>query len=130
MILKGKRQYWGQPNQHYHQGMQAGENTLNAHCARVLMRVMAANGGHYHQAQFLEAYVQLITADSPQHPDTYAESYHRAFFANLVRGRPYDQCAGVTHDTPSIGGLVTIGPLVMSELIAGTPLARVKEAAL
>ena len=130
VILKGKRQYWGQPNQHYHQGMQAGENTLNAHCARVLMRVMAANGGHYHQAQFLEAYVQLMTADSPQHPDTYAESYHRAFFANLVRGRPYDQCAGVTHDTPSIGGLVTIGPLVMSELIAGTPLARVKEAAL
>ena len=130
VILKGKGQFWGQANQHYHQGMQAGENTLNAHCARVLLRVLAANDGHYHEAQFLDAYIQLMTADSPQHPDTYAESYHRAFFANWASGKPSNRCAGVTHDTPSIGGLVTIGPQVLGELMAGTALQRVKEVAL
>ena len=29
VILKGKKQHWGQANRHYHQGMQAGDNTLN-----------------------------------------------------------------------------------------------------
>ena len=130
VILKGKGQFWGQANQHYHQGMQAGENTLNAHCARVLLRVLAANTGHYHEAQFLDAYIQMMTADSPQHPDTYAESYHRAFFANWAMGKPHNRCAAVTHDTPSIGGLVTIGPLVIGELMAGTALQRVREVAL
>jgi hypothetical protein len=30
---------------HYHQGMQAGENTLNALCTRVVLRGITANGG-------------------------------------------------------------------------------------
>ena len=59
VILKGKRKYWGQPNMHYHQGMKAGENTLNAHCARVLMRSMAAANGHYDKNRFLDDYQKL-----------------------------------------------------------------------
>ena len=31
---------------HYHEGMQAGENTLNALCARVVMRGMAQRGAY------------------------------------------------------------------------------------
>ena len=38
VILKGKKHHWGPANRHYHQGMQAGENTLNLLCARVLLR--------------------------------------------------------------------------------------------
>jgi ADP-ribosyl-[dinitrogen reductase] hydrolase len=34
VINHGKKQFWGVPNMHYHQGMKAGENTLNALCAR------------------------------------------------------------------------------------------------
>ena len=34
VICHGKRAVWGQKNAHYHQGMHAGENTLNAQCAR------------------------------------------------------------------------------------------------
>ena len=38
---------------HYHEGMQAGENTLNALCTRVVTRGMARRGG-YSQEGFLE----------------------------------------------------------------------------
>ena len=114
VILKGKRQFWNQSNQHYHQGMRAGENTLNAHCARATIRALAANGGHYNEELFLDAYIKLMTADPALHPDTYAESYHRGFFANLSAGKNRNKCGAVTHDTASIGGLVTIAPIVIS----------------
>lgn len=123
VILKGKAQYWDRPNVHYHQNMRAGDNTLNAYCALTLMQVMNKADGHYNRDGFLQAYVQLMMADEPAHPDTYAESYHRGFFANLVKGLPADQCAAVTHDTPSVGGLTTIAPLAISERLRGTPLA-------
>lgn len=128
VILKGKQTFWGQPNQHYHQQMKAGENTLNAHCARVLMRVLGTNECRYDKNLFLEAYIDFMTADPPLHPDTYAESYHRGFFANLKNGKPHDRCGAVTHDTASIGGLVTIAPLVLAERLRGTPLAEVQKA--
>jgi ADP-ribosylglycohydrolase len=126
VILKGKRKYWGKPNQHYHQGMQAGENTLNAHCARVVMRAMLATGLHYQKEKFLDDYIAFMTSDVPLHPDTYAESYHRGFFANLESGKPKEQCGAVTHDTPSIGGLVTIAPIVLCERLRGTSLNEVR----
>jgi ADP-ribosylglycohydrolase len=127
VILKGKSQYWDRPNVHYHQGMQAGDNTLNAHCALTLMQVMDGAGGHYDRDGFLKAYIQLMTAEKPAHPDTYAESYHRGFFANLNAGSAPDQCAAVTHDTPSVGGLVTIAPLVIGERLTGTSLADTRQ---
>lgn len=34
IINHGKKQFWGVSGMHYHQGMAAGENTLNALCAR------------------------------------------------------------------------------------------------
>ncbi|HEY5673406.1 MAG TPA: ADP-ribosylglycohydrolase family protein [Malonomonas sp.] len=126
LILKGKRKYWGQPNQHYHQQMQAGENTLNAHCARVLMRSLQANGCRYAKHNFLDDYIDFMTADPPRHPDTYAESYHRGFFANLEAGKAKERCAAVTHDTPSIGGLVTIAPILLTERLQGLPLVESK----
>lgn len=126
VILKGKQQFWNNANQHYHQGMHAGENTLNAHCARALMRSMASNEGHYDENKFLDAYIALMTADPPAHPDTYAESYHRGFFANLTAGKPPNRCGAVTHDTASIGGLVTIAPIVLSERLRGASLEKVQ----
>lgn len=127
VILKGKQGYWNRPNVHYHQGMQPGDNTLNAHCALTLMQSMAEPGQHYDSNAFLEAYIQLMTAEKPAHPDTYAESYHRGFFANLEKGLPPKQCGAVTHDTPSIGGLVTIAPLAMGERLKGTSLADTRK---
>ena len=127
VILKGRRQFWGQNNRHYHHGMQAGQNTLNAHCARVLMRTLNANAGCYDRDRFVTDYIDFMTADPPRHPDTYAESYHRGFFANLEAGKSAVQCGAVTHDTASIGGLVTISPLLFSERLQGVSLETIQQ---
>lgn len=126
VILKGRREFWGQANQHYHCGMQAGENTLNAHCVRVLMRSIVDTEQHYDSARWLKDYIDFMTANPPRHPDTYAESYHRGFFANLESGKPPAQCGAVTHDTASIGGLVSIAPLVFAQRLQGMPLEQVQ----
>lgn len=86
------------------------------------MRCLAEDNGHYRSQTFLKAYIGFMTADPPRHPDTYAESYHRGFFANLEKGLPPEKCGMVTHDTPSAGGLVTIAPLVFSERLRGTSI--------
>lgn len=122
LILKGRRQFWNVSNMHYHQGMQAGDITLNAHCARVLMRSIINNAGEYQKQHYLDDYIRFMTADPPEHNDTYAESWHRGFFANLQRGLPATHCAAITHDTASIGGLVSIGPLAIGLLSSGQSL--------
>ena len=127
VILKGRKALWGQPGVHYHHGMPAGENTLNAHCARLMLRHLAA--GKYDGPGVLAAYVAFMTADPPQHPDTYAESFHRGFFANWQAGKNLTRCGAVTHDTPSIGGLVMIGALALTMLARGTPVDDVRQAA-
>ena len=124
VILKGKRQYWTGANQHYHQGMKAGENTLNAHCARVMLRCLSEG---YQRDDFLDSYIRLLCASTPAHPDTYAESYHRGFFANLEAGRPAHKCGAVTHDTASIGGFVTIGPLALCCAKRGDELEEIQK---
>jgi hypothetical protein len=126
IILKGKRQFWGIANQHYHQGLLAGENTLNAHCARLVTRTLHANNGRYDADLFLENYIAFMTSETPLHPDTYAESYHRGFFANFAKGLPPRKCGARTHDTASIGGLVMIAPIAISELLLDSSLQRVQ----
>ncbi len=113
VILKGRRQFWGVPGMHYHQGMTAGENTLNAHCAQVLLRRLAADGGRYEATRYLDDYIAFMTAEPARHNDTYAESWHRGFFANLQRGLPPERCGAQTHDTASVGGLVSIAALFL-----------------
>ena len=127
VILKGKRNKWGVANTHYHHGMPAGSNTLNAHCARAVTRSLTGNSARYSQDAFIESYISLLTSDPPKHPDTYAESYHRAFFANFENGVPPQKCGSKTHDTASIGGLVTLAPIVISERLAGTSLEATRK---
>ena len=128
VILKGKKHHWGQANRHYHQGMSAGDNTLNLLCARVLLRSLVSKG-HYDKTDFLQAYIRfMITPD--QHNDTYAESYHRDFFANYANGIDPERCAGAEgHDTASIGGLVSL-PLVIVASLKNESLDVTNEAAL
>lgn len=118
VILKGKKPYWGRPNTHYHQGMRPGDNTLNLHCVRVLIRAMNASG-HYDPADFLRDYIAFMTAPD-SHNDTYAESYHRDFFAHYAGGLPPERCAGAEgHDTASIGGLVALPPVIFALIGTG-----------
>jgi len=113
VILKGKKHLWGRPRIHYHHGLEAGDNTLNLLCTRVLIRTLNAAGGP-DPAGFLGAYVAFMTAPD-SHRDTYAESYHRDFFANYARGLAPERCAGAEgHDTASIGGLVSLPPVILA----------------
>lgn len=115
VILKGKKQHWGQANRHYHQGMQAGDNTLNLLCARILLRSLNTNG-RYDSTDFLHQYIRFMT-EPDQHNDTYAESYHRDFFANYAKGVNPENCAGAEgHDTASMGGLVSLPLMIMTTL--------------
>lgn len=124
VILKDKRNFWGQSKGHYHQGLPAGENTLNAWWARRLMCFLTERGEPELRA-WAEDYVAFMTADPPAHPDTYAESCHRGFFANVAAGRDLLACGAVTHDTPSMGALVIVAPLALA-LLPARPLAAVQ----
>lgn len=131
IILQGKRKFWGQSRMHYHNGLPAGEHTLNAYCARWMLHSLAKNGGRYSRDDFFNYYVEMMTADeaNAKHPDTYAESYHRGFFANWAEKKPLEKCGAVTHDTPSVGGLVTVAPLAISELLVDRDVHRVQQLA-
>ena len=124
VILKGRRHLWGQPGTHYHHGMQAGDNTLNAWWARRLINYCVTHE-QYRIEEWAQAYIDFMTADPPSYPDTYAESCHRGFFANWAANKPALTCGAVTHDTPSMGALVTVAPLALSLLGSGHPIDHV-----
>ncbi|XP_007254912.3 uncharacterized protein LOC103045776 [Astyanax mexicanus] len=94
VILHDKLQYWKTPGGsiHYHQGLQAGENTLNLHCALRVAQVLSSGGfvslvEPVARATVLSDYVQFLTTPG-SHSDTYAESFHRSFFSDWQELRP------------------------------------------
>lgn len=118
VILHGKKERWAQAGLHYHFGLNRGDNTLNLLCVRLLLRTMVEHGD-YDAGRYLAEYVAFMTTPDT-HDDTYAESYHRAFFANYARGVSAEQCAGREgHDTASIGGLVGLPPVIIAGLRGG-----------
>ncbi|XP_038050237.1 uncharacterized protein LOC119723584 isoform X2 [Patiria miniata] len=96
VILHDKLKYW-QSNQrsiHYHQGMKAGDSTLNALVAGLTAQTLASeyqdqqpmDDGAY--GAIFAAYVKFMTTPG-SHGDTYAESFHREFFRDwLTAGSP------------------------------------------
>jgi ADP-ribosylglycohydrolase len=126
VILKSKRKFWGKPNAHYHQGMKAGDNTLNVMCAKVLMKNLVKSNGKYDPRSWLNDYISFMTANPEQHNDTYAEGYHRDFFKKWSQGVDPMQCAGEEgHDTPSMGGVVSI-PIIAALFHKNPDLAEEK----
>lgn len=122
VILHGRKHLWGQPHQHYHAGLRGGDNTLNLLCVRVLLRTMNTTE-RYDSGDFLRAYVAFMTTPG-SHDDTYAESYHRDFFAKYARGISPERCAGAEgHDTASIGGLVALPPVIVAAMREDDPAA-------
>jgi ADP-ribosylglycohydrolase len=107
-ILHEQKQYWGKGGVHYHQFLQAGENTLNVKLCSQLVASINANGG-YRAKDYLQRYIAFMTTPG-NHRDTYVEEYHRHFFANYARGFHPRKC-GVTEK--HIGGLVGLSPIVV-----------------
>ncbi|MCU0538764.1 MAG: ADP-ribosylglycohydrolase family protein [Desulfobacterales bacterium] len=107
-ILHDQARYWGKPGIHYHQFLQAGENTLNVKLCSVLLQSLAASGG-YDPDDYLRRYIEFMTTPG-RHRDTYVEECHRAFFANYARGVPPRKCGA---EEKHIGGLVMMIPLIV-----------------
>jgi len=107
-ILHDQARYWGRKGVHYHQFLQAGENTLNVKISRLLLESIRENST-YRAEDFLDRYITFMTRPG-MHRDTYIEECHRNFFTNYARGLPRHEC-GV--DEKHIGGLVGIVPIVV-----------------
>jgi ADP-ribosylglycohydrolase len=105
-ILHDQSIYWGQRGIHYHQFLQAGQNTLNFQLSRIL-HDQTLRQGHYDADAWLETYIDFMLTPG-RHRDTYVEEYHRHFFTNYARGRKPRSCG--CQDV-HIGGLVPVPAL-------------------
>ena len=62
VILHGKKKYWVRGGSyHYHLGLQAGENTLEAQLTRLLVRSMTESGRKLDSKDFLDKYISFMT---------------------------------------------------------------------
>jgi ADP-ribosylglycohydrolase len=105
-ILHDQAIYWGRRGIHYHQFLQAGENTLNFQLARVLYD-QTLRLGRYDADAWLATYIDFMLTPG-RHRDTYVEEYHRHFFTSYARGRKPRACG--CKDV-HIGGLAMVPAL-------------------
>ncbi len=108
-ILHSQARFWGQRGIHYHQFLQAGENTLNLKISQLLMDSLLAKGT-YDQDDYQARYVAFMTTPG-MHNDTYVEEWHREFFrawALRKKGRK-----ALVPDEKHIGGLCLPLPLLL-----------------
>ncbi|MBJ7259167.1 MAG: ADP-ribosylglycohydrolase family protein [Chthoniobacterales bacterium] len=107
-ILHDQAKYWGQRGVHYHQFLRAGENTLNAQLAFVLLESLRACGG-YDRGDYTRRYIGFMTTPG-SHRDTYVEECHRNFFSKYARGKNPGDCGG---EDIHIGGLAHVPVLAV-----------------
>ena len=105
-ILHDQAQYWGQRGIHYHQFLNAGENTLNFQLATELVFLCERNGG-YDPELWLDHYIHFMLTPG-KHNDTYIEEYHRGFFTNYAQGKAPLKCS---IKDEHIGGLAQVPAL-------------------
>lgn len=105
-ILHGQARYWGVRDIHYHQFLQAGENTLNLQLGHVLLASVTHSGG-YDLSDYLQRYMEFMLTPG-SHRDTYVEEYHRHFFTCFARGWKPARCGG---KDVHIGGLAHVAIL-------------------
>ncbi|WP_367871594.1 ADP-ribosylglycohydrolase family protein [Luteolibacter sp. Populi] len=118
-ILREQAEYYGMAGIHYHQFLQAGENTLNFQLAIELYDFVKERGG-YDADAWLERYIARML-EPGWHRDTFVEEYHRNFFTNYAKGKPPREC-GVSDK--HIGGLAQVPALVAA--LEGTSLEELR----
>ncbi len=106
-ILREQAQFWGEKEVHYHQFLQAGENTLNFKLASELYSLVIEQE-KYDPDAWLDRYI-LRMLQPNWHRDTYVEEYHREFFTRYSKGKKPRAC-GISDE--HIGGLATVPALV------------------
>jgi len=108
VINHGKWDLWDpRKSTHYHATLKAGENTLEASLARLLMKSIVSNNGKFNQNHFRQEYIDFMTSPG-SHNDTYASTCHRMFFANWkFHGKhPRDCPDNDGHNVDTIDGLI------------------------
>ena len=115
-ILHDQAYFWGQKGVHYHQFLEAGENTLNYQLAIELYRWIILRGG-YNSREWLEHYIEVMQT-SGWHDDTYVEEVHRNFFTQYARGNKPMNCAV---KDPHIGALSQVPALIAGLDALGVP---------
>jgi ADP-ribosylglycohydrolase len=106
-ILREQAAFWGRRGIHYHQFLEAGENTLNQQLALELHSLVRRDRD-YDPERWLDRYMAFMLSPG-RHRDTYVEEYHRHFFTNLAADRKPINCG--VRDV-HIGGLVPVPALV------------------
>jgi ADP-ribosyl-[dinitrogen reductase] hydrolase len=102
-------------NYHYHHGMAAGDNTLDALITLVLTRSMVKQGS-IDTDDFRTSYISFMTTPDT-HNDTYAGTCHRMFFKNLQAGIPSINCPdNDSHNVDSLDALMTLPPVVLAHI--------------
>jgi ADP-ribosyl-[dinitrogen reductase] hydrolase len=119
-ILHDQAIYWGQRGVHYHQFLQAGQNTLNFQLSRVLYDQIKARGTYDTEA-WLETYIDFMLTPG-RHRDTYVEEYHRHFFTNYARGKNPQACGC---EDVHIGGLAMVPALFDALNLGATEMRAV-----
>lgn len=107
-ILHDQAVYWGQRGIHYHQFLQAGENTVTLQLATRLQESLLEKGSYVFE-DYVRRYLDFFTTPG-RHRDTYIEECHREFFLNFARGRTPARCAV---EGKHIGGLPGIIPIAV-----------------
>ncbi len=103
---------------HYHHGLKAGDNTLNARLVRVLMRSVT-NNGHYDPQVFLDDFVEYMTTPG-LNPDPYTEVYLRRWFENYSTGLPPTDCAEFQRNNWSVSSHSGVVPGLVLSLLANS----------
>ena len=104
---------------HYQHGLKKGENTVEAHLVRVLIRSVA-EVGRYDESHFIESFVDFMTQPGSR-KDPYTEIYLRSWFENYSRGHAPTESAEHQRNVWSIGshgGMIR--PMVVSLLASTT----------
>lgn len=142
VILHGKKKFWLRGgNFHYHLGLDAGENTLEAQLCRLLTQSILetslstppnsdapepAPAPAFKPSHFTEKYMTFMQTPG-SHNDTYASTAHRMFFANLVQGKAPSECADNDgHNTDAIDALTLTVPVIIAYADAPRNLRNTK----
>merc|ERR1719320_675720 len=130
VINHGKKKFWARgENNHYHIGMAAGENTLEAQLTRLITRQITVDKG-FNADNYRKSYMKFMQTPN-SHNDTYAATAHRMFFKNLVGGKDPKLCPDNDgHNVDSIDALTIAVPVIIqySQTDAATRNAKVVEA--
>jgi len=115
VVFHGKKEFWKPgADYHYHQGMAAGDNTLEALLARRVINVTGAASGQFDRTTMQQDYIQFMTTPDT-HNDTYCGTCHRMFFAKFAAGHPADECPdNDQHNVDAADSIVATIPVALT----------------